>query len=187
LRSSQPPLGRELGLALVGYRGSGKSTAGAIVATWKSREFFDLDLEIESRAGCSISEIFAREGEAGFRNREEEVLHELLLNRPGAVVATGGGVVLRESNRRALRRFGIVVWLTADPEVLAARLAADGTTLSMRPSLTGCGTLEEISQVLSSRLAYYREVADRVIETGGKTPDEVARLILEAWSPDRAG
>ena len=105
---------------------------------------------------------------------------------PNLVLATGGGVVLRESNRRALKRFGFVVWLRADPNVLAGRLANDPAVIG-RPALTAAGTLAEIAEVLESRTPLYREAADAVVETEGRTPEAVADAVLEAARAAGAG
>jgi shikimate kinase len=166
------------GLALVGYRGTGKSTVGRIVADRLGRPFADADAELERRVGRPISAFFGEEGEAAFRDREEEVLRDLTA-RPGSVLSTGGGAIIREANRLALRRFGFVAWLTAEPAVLSGRLARDP---GGRPGLTPAGPLAEIAAVLAARTPLYREVADAIIETADRTPDEVAGAVLEAWS-----
>jgi shikimate kinase len=178
--TSNPFLPRRAGqgLALIGYRGTGKSTVGRIVADRLNRRFLDADLEIEARAGRSIRSIFTEWGEMVFRDWEEQTLAELTSAFPDAVVATGGGVVLRETNRRRIRGFGFVVWLRADPSELARRLESDGRGLAERPPLTLAGTLAEIAHVLEVRIPLYQELADAVIETGDKTPDEVAAAIL---------
>jgi shikimate kinase len=180
-----PPSTPEKGLALVGYRGTGKSTVGRILARRLNRPFVDCDLEVEARAGRSISAIFADCGEPAFRDLEERALAELTEMFPAAIVATGGGAVLRESNRRRIRDFGFVVWLRTDPDELARRLESDHRGLAERPALTPMGTLDEIAQVLAVREPFYRGLADSVIETGGKTPDEVAAAILGCWAPAR--
>jgi shikimate kinase len=166
------------GLALVGYRGTGKTTVGRLLAERLGRPFVDADRELEARAGRPIRAIFAEEGEPAFRDLEEATLRDLAA-RPGVVLATGGGVVLRGPNRRALRRFGFVVWLTASPDVLAGRLRDDG---GGRPALTAAGPLAEIAAVLEARTPLYREVADAVVETEGRTPAQVADAVLAAWS-----
>ncbi len=99
------------------------------------RTFLDADLELEARAGRSVSAIFAEEGEPVFRDWEERTLAELIEQSPTAVIATGGGAVLREANRRRLRDFGFVVWLTAEPAELACRLRSDPRGLAARPAL----------------------------------------------------
>ena len=169
------------GLALIGYRGTGKSTVGRILADRLNRKFLDADLEIEARAGRSIRSIFTEWGEAEFRDWEERTLAELTSAFPDAIVATGGGAVLRETNRRRIRGLGFVVWLRADPSVLARRLESDSRGLADRPALTPVGTLSEIATVLEVRIPLYQELADAVIETGDKTPDEVAAAILGCW------
>jgi shikimate kinase len=181
-----PPLyDPDRGLALIGYRGTGKSTVGRIVANRSNRMFLDADLEIESRAGQSISAIFHDGGEALFRAWEERTLAELMERFPAAVIATGGGAVLRESNRRRIREFGFVVWLTGPPRELARRLDSGGGAAS-RPALTSLGTLGEIEQVLAARKPLYESLADVEIETGGQTPEQVAEAVLGFWKRRRS-
>jgi shikimate kinase len=170
-------------LALVGYRGTGKSTVGQIVARRLGRMFLDADSAIEAQAGSSIAAIFAEWGEPVFRDWEEQVLAELTSSNPAAILATGGGAVLREANRRRISEFGFVVWLTAHPAELAHRLEADRRGLADRPALTAAGTLEEIAQVLEARSPLYEQLADTRIETGDKCPEDVADTILSCWLP----
>ncbi len=174
-------LPRGSGLALVGYRGTGKSTVGRILADRLNRPFLDADREIEARAGRSISSIFADWGEPAFRRWEEETIQQLTRRYPGAILATGGGVVLRASNRRLLVEFGFVVWLKAEPAELARRLQSDFQAGASRPSLTAAGTLAEIAQVLEARTPFYHEVANAEINTLDRTPDEIAGEILGLW------
>jgi shikimate kinase len=169
------------GLALVGYRGTGKTTVGKILAKRLDRPFLDADLEIEVRAGCSIPSIFAEWGEPTFREWEERTLRELVRDHPGAVLATGGGAVIRQASRDLLRAFGQVVWLQAGPDELARRLNADYQQGVERPALTSVGTIAEIASVLEARRALYREIADVAVETSGRTPGEIAELILGSW------
>src|SRR4051794_6229812 len=169
------------GLALVGMRGTGKSTVGRILASRLSRPFLDADDALEARVGRPIASLFAREGERYFRDWEERILAELTAGHPRAILATGGGAVLREANRRALRSFGFVVWLRADPRVASARLSADARDVASRPALTAAGTLEEMADVLEARSPLYREVADAVVDTSGHAPDAVADAILASW------
>jgi shikimate kinase len=171
------------GLALIGYRGTGKSTVGRILARRLKRTFRDCDREIEARAGRSIRSIFSQSGESAFRDWEERILAELTADRPAIILATGGGAVLRETNRHRLRDFGFVVWLKAEPSEVARRLEADPRGLADRPALTLAGTLDEIVQVLEARVPLYQELADAVVETGERSPDEVADIILEFWKP----
>ena len=177
LRKRDP---RGKGLALVGYRGTGKSTVGKILADRLNRRFLDADCEIEARARRPIAAIFALEGEKAFRDWEEQTLSELVRSHPDAILATGGGAVMRESNRRLLLDFGLVVWLKAEPDELARRLLAD-PRVADRPALTPAGTIAEISAVLDERRAIYHEVADLEIDTLGRTPSEIADRITELW------
>jgi shikimate kinase len=161
------------GLALVGYRGTGKSTVGRRVARNLGWEFADADLVLEARAGLSIAEIFQESGEAAFRDLEAEVLRELTVLRR-LVLATGGGAILSDENRRRLRAFGKVVWLTANPDTLIARLRA---SVARRPALTAAGTLDEVADVLAARAPLYEAVSDVAIATDGKTSAEVAQEV----------
>jgi shikimate kinase len=170
---------RRRNLALIGARGTGKTSVGRIVAGRLGLPYADADGELERRAGRSIARIFATQGEPAFRDLEEQLLGELTA-RDGLVLATGGGVVLRESNRRVLRRFGLVVWLWAEPDVLAERLRRDP---GGRPPLTDAGLVAEIRAVLALRIPLYDEAAHTLVDTVGRTPAEVADVILRAWSP----
>ena len=162
-------------LYLVGYRGTGKTTVGRLLADALGRPFVDLDERIETDAGRSIAAIFADEGEAGFRDRETAALQAAV----GAysIIATGGGVVLREGNRRLLKSTGFVVWLQALAEILWERIRADTLTAARRPNLTS-GGLGEIVELLAVRERFYREVADAVVDAGGASPEAVADAIL---------
>jgi shikimate kinase len=165
-------------LFLVGYRCTGKTTVARLVAGRLGWPWLDADAVLEERAGCSVRAVLAEEGEAGFRRREAEVLEELS-RRGRHVIATGGGVVLREDNRARLRAGGTVVWLTADADTIWKRLLADAMTAERRPALT-VGGLEEVRQLLRAREALYRETAHHAVETAGHTPEEVAELVLAA-------
>ncbi|MCS6851438.1 MAG: shikimate kinase [Gemmataceae bacterium] len=160
---------------LVGYRGTGKSTVARHLARRLGWGWVDADAVLEERFGRSIRQIFADEGEAGFRAKEAAVLHDLVaLSRH--VVATGGGVVLRSENRELLRR-GWVVWLTADPDTIERRLSGDAATAERRPNLT-VGGRAEIETLLRLREPLYREVAHLTVDTVGRPPDEIAEAIL---------
>jgi shikimate kinase len=173
---------RGLGIALVGYRGTGKSTVGRIIADRLGRPFADADREIEARTGRPIRSIFALDGEAAFREHEALILGDIAARRPGGVVATGGGAVLLEGNRRLLREFGFVVWLTADADTLARRLQGSQRGVDDRPPLTAAGTLAEIAKVLEARTPLYQEVADVAVSTLGLNVEQVSDAVLEAWS-----
>jgi shikimate kinase len=162
---------------LIGPRGSGKSTVARLLAGRLGWDWVDADDALERRLGLSIRALFAAEGEAGFRDREAAVLADLCRLRRH-VVATGGGVVLREDNRTLLRASGRVVYLTADVETLWQRLQGDGSTAERRPMLT-VGGREEIAEVLRLREPLYRGCADLTVQTAGRPPEEVAAEVLD--------
>lgn len=162
---------------LIGYRGTGKSTVGQLVAERLGIEAIDADVEIERRAGRPIAAIFAEEGEAAFRDFEAAVVAELATRR-GVVVALGGGAVLREATRDTVRAAGPVVWLTASVDTIASRIVADTTTLSRRPDLTAAGGRAEIEALLSERTPIYAACATFVVDTERKSPAEVADEIV---------
>src|SRR5437660_1666179 len=125
-------------ILLIGFRCTGKTTVGRLLAQRLDRPFADVDDRIEAVAGKSIAEIFVAEGEAGFRAPEAAALAELCAQTEW-VIATGGGAVLRDENRHVLTASGFVVWLTASPEAVWERLQADPATAARRPNLTVAG------------------------------------------------
>lgn len=171
-----------MNLVLVGYRGTGKSTVARRVALALGWDWIDADVELELRAGRTIAAIFADEGEPAFRDLESQVLADLA-TRERTVIAAGGGVVVRPENRALLRTLGRVVWLRADADTIAQRLAADETTHQRRPKLTAAGGREEIEQLLAAREPLYAECADVTVETAGGTPDEIAAEVLSRVRP----
>jgi shikimate kinase len=163
---------------LVGPRGSGKSTVAALLAGRLGMEWIDADALLEQRAGCSIRALFASEGEVGFRQREAALLAELCA-WPDHVIATGGGVVLREENRERMRGRGVVVWLKADVDTLWGRISGDAGTAERRPALTGGGRAE-VAEIVAAREALYQAVAHHVVDTTAREPVAVCEEIL-AW------
>jgi shikimate kinase len=170
-------------VTLIGYRGCGKSTLAPLLARRLQCEWVDADVVIEQQAGCTIKEIFAREGEPGFRQREAAVLRELLVRDP-LVIAAGGGAILSADTRRLMREAGPVIWLQAPLETLAARIAGDATTAERRPNLAGGGTAE-IAQMLAFREPLYRETATLTVDAGSRPPEDLIDEIL-AQLPLRA-
>ena len=160
---------------LVGYRGTGKTTVARLLAERIGWSWLDADAALEAKSGRPIADIFARDGEKVFRDLEADVLAETCkLSRQ--VVASGGGVVLRTENRQLMRRTGRVVWLTADHDTIWSRLQADEASGRPRPALT-VGGRAEIEELLRIREPLYRACADVVVETGGRTPEEIAEEI----------
>lgn len=166
-------------IALIGYRGTGKSTAARHAALRLGWDWVDADVEVELRAGKSIAAIFADDGEAAFRDLEAEVVAELC-SRRRTVIALGGGAILRPENRDAIGRTGAVVWLTASVDAIVRRLAEDATTAERRPNLTKAGGRTEVAQLLAAREPFYRACATLEVDTQEKTPAEIADEIVAA-------
>lgn len=159
---------------LVGPMGAGKTTVGRQLARALKKDFVDCDAEIEARTGVQISLIFELEGEEGFRKREREML-ELLSERDGVVLATGGGAVLDPANRAKLMSRGFVVYLHAPVELLAERTRRDRN----RPLLQTDDPDKRLEEILSEREPLYRQVADLVVRTDDRNARHVARDILK--------
>jgi shikimate kinase len=170
-------------ISLIGYRATGKTTLARLLAQRLGWPWIDADAEIEHRAGKSIARIFAEDGEPAFRDLEAQVVAELCRRRE-LVLAAGGGAPLRAENRRAMRAAGTVVWLTASPETILERMSADAATASRRPALTGHDPLAEIVELLGRREPLYREAAQVVIDTQGKSPQQLVGEILAALGLD---
>ena len=168
---------RGTNIVLIGYRGSGKTTVGKLLAARLDWTLVDTDTLVEADAGVSIAEIFATEGEAAFRQRENGVIRRVA--RGGRqVISVGGGAIVCEENVRRLRACGTVIWLVGRPEVLWERIRADRQTAATRPNLTGTGGLEEVRRVLAARHAAYESAADFSVETDHHVPADVADRIL---------
>ncbi|PUE45698.1 shikimate kinase [Limnohabitans sp. 2KL-51] len=150
-----------MSIIFVGLPGSGKTTIGRQLARRLGQPFVDSDHEIEHRLGCSIREFFAREGEDSFRNQEQQVIDELTQTHQG-VIATGGGAVLREVNRRHMHERGQVIYLRSTPEDVFRRVRHD----TARPLLQVDDPLSRLRTLFDARDPLYREAAHFVIETG---------------------
>jgi shikimate kinase len=162
-------------LWLVGMMGSGKSAVGPGLAQRLDLRFTDTDEEIAGRMGCSIAQFWGERGEEAFRDMESAAIGRIS-SGPAAVVATGGGAVLREGNVVAMRRSGRVAWLTAAPETLATRVGPD----THRPLLTDGPTAGRIAEILTARSDLYAAAADVVIDTESSAPSDIVDRI-EAW------
>ena len=157
---------------LTGFMGTGKSSVGKILAERLGCKFIDLDALIVAEAGMSIKEIFAAQGEPYFRALEADMVRRLASEK-GAVVSTGGGVIIDPENRRRMREHGVVVNLTATAQAIRERLAADNE----RPLLQNDNSLEKIVSMLAEREPFYRD-ADIRIDTTGKGVDDIVLQIL---------
>ena len=176
MADSTPTLKQRLGgrsLYLVGMMGSGKTSTGRPLAERLGYGFVDADAVIEQAAGCSIPEIFERDGEAGFRKLESQVL-SAISQRHSLVVATGGGVVTQQENWGLLHS-GIVIWLDVVPEQLMERLRSDNT---VRPLLQTADPDAALNALLEQRRPLYAE-ADLTVVINEETPETVAGGILQ--------
>lgn len=174
--AGEAPLPRCSNIILIGLMGSGKSSVGRIVARLLGFQFVDTDHMIVDRAGCSIPEIFAREGEAGFRKRESAVLRELLGTRH-SVIATGGGIITQPVNHPLLRHLGFITWLEAGTDLLVRRTASNND----RPLLRG----EEpprvkLERLIQERGPVYKALADLRIQTDELSQEESAYGVAES-------
>lgn len=163
-------------LWLIGMMGSGKSTVGRLVAERRGVPFQDTDRLVEAMAGKGIPEIWAEEGEAGFRRRESRAITAAAAAGDG-VVATGGGVVTVPANVVVMRDTGLVVWLRAAPAMLADRVGG----LSDRPLLAGRDPVEELARLIAERERLYADAAHRVVVTDGRDAFEVAEEVGALW------
>ncbi|MCX2831833.1 shikimate kinase [Microbulbifer thermotolerans] len=169
----------EHSIFLVGPMGAGKSTIGKLLALQLGLPFADTDKVLEDRTGADIPWIFDVEGEAGFRRRESEVLEDLCRG-PVQVIATGGGIVLAEQNRRQLKKLGLVVYLQASADQLLERTAKN----SNRPLLRVADPRARIIELLEQRDPLYREVADLICDTDDCTPKQAALMVAERLVSD---
>ena len=160
---------------LVGARAAGKTTFGGALARQLGCNYVDTDIHLRE----TVADIVTREGWDGFRKRESAVLRAV--TAPGTVIATGGGMVLAEENRRFMRENGIVLYLSAPAEVLASRLQANPNA-AQRPTLTGKSIAEEVAEVLAAREPLYRETATHILNAAA-TPKELLAEALAILKP----
>lgn len=170
---------RSRNIALVGFMGSGKTTVGRILADRLGWTFVDTDAEIERIAGSEIPVLFQTEGETAFRDRESSVVRAVCAGE-GQVISTGGGVVLRPENVAVLRDAAHVVWLTARPDVIVARVGGRAQT---RPVLARGANdlLTHVLTLLGERGPCYQSAAHRIVDTSDRSPSSVVGEIIRKW------
>lgn len=162
-------------IILEGFMGCGKSTIGIKLSYQLRLTLIDTDKWIERRQKMPITEIFAKQGEAAFREMETECIRELLTTAEHQVISLGGGLPMKQENRELLGKLGKVFYLKVTPEAVYERIGGDTT----RPLLQVENPLERITKLLTERDALYRECADYVLDTSGKSPEEVLLQIRE--------
>ena len=163
-----------MNIVLIGYRGTGKSTVGKLLAARLGRELVSTDAEIVKRAQRTIPEIVAQDGWEYFRELESDICRELA-SRDQLVIDTGGGAILRAQNVEALKKNGTLFWLTASVETIVKRIGGD----NQRPSLTGTKSfVDEIQDVLRERTPKYQASADYVIATDDRSINQLVETLL---------
>ena len=163
-----------MNIVLIGYRGTGKSEVGAILARRLGMSCIAMDAEIVAKAGMSISEIVGKSGWPGFRDRESELARELA-ECDNIIIDTGGGVIERPENIEVLQKNGCMIWLKAEVATIVARIQGG----SERPALTPGKTFtEEVAEVLERRTPKYRSAARFEIDTDDLTPEQIADRIV---------
>jgi shikimate kinase len=173
-----------MNIVLIGYRCSGKTEVGKILASELGRDFLDTDSLIEKNMGCSIESIASSGGWDHFREIEKGVIREVS-RKDNLVVATGGGVVMDKENVKELKRNGWIVWLNGNVEIFEERMDKEQISGRIRPSLTGGDPLREIGEVLRIRRPLYEEAYDRVVDTSALSVGQVAGRIIQALPRNR--
>ncbi|MFN3190098.1 MAG: shikimate kinase [Aureliella sp.] len=178
-------------ILLIGYRGSGKSTVGKLLADVLQCEFVDTDDKVEEAAGKSITAIFEHDGESVFRDLETLAIRTCVGAVSKTVISLGGGAILREENQQLLTAAGSVIWLRGSPENLFQRITQDMTSGSRRPKLLHSDNdsqddhdgYAEIVEVLRNRTPIYSSLANFTVETDGKDPEDIVEEIIQSLRP----
>lgn len=165
------------GLVLIGYRCTGKTTVGRILARRRDMPFADTDEIIEERTGKTATQLVVEGGWSLFREKEREALEAVASQGP-LVLATGGGIVESGRNRKSLKLIGFVVWLTASPGEIERRMLADPGTSRGRPPLSGKNHRAEIEETLARREQFYAATADLVVDTTDRSIVSIVEEIL---------
>lgn len=165
-------------IILIGFMGAGKTTIGKKLAKTLEIPFIDTDEMIEEQTGRIISDIFAEDGEAYFRNLETQMLYQLLEKHDRCVISAGGGLPMQQINRPLLKKLGTVVFLEANIESLLKRLQGDQS----RPKLQGGDLREKIEHLMSQRLEVYLEVADVRVATDTQGFKDIVSEIVQKTS-----
>ncbi len=160
-------------IMLIGFMGTGKSTVSKAISLMMKIEETDMDTYIVERAGMSINDIFSKYGEERFRDIEAECVKEIC-SESGKIVSCGGGAVLRDENVECMKKNGLIVLLTAEAGTVYDRVKNS----TDRPVLNGNMNVEYIAQLMEKRKDRYHEVADIIIATDDKTPEDIASEIL---------
>jgi shikimate kinase len=165
-------------LFLIGYRCTGKSSVGNLLAAALSRMFVDTDSLVASQKGMSIREIVTSRGWKVFRRFEHTVLNQVC-SADQQVVATGGGIVLDADNVNLMKGCGRIIWLRASPETIKARMVKDEDSVAVRPALTSTDSISEIEETLAKRIPLYKNAMDFLVDTDHREIDEICGVIMK--------
>lgn len=171
-------------IVLIGYRGSGKSSVGKLLAQQLKWAWCDSDDEIEAGLDVSIAEVFAQHGENHFRDLETAAIDRLInqADREGQVISLGGGAPMRQRNRDLWKDSAACVYLKGSSKTLYQRISSDESSEDRRPDLTDQGGLAEVQKVLDLRSATYQECADLIVDVDDRTPAEIVQQIVKYYS-----
>lgn len=170
-------------IILIGFMGSGKTTFGKWISEKHGMKFIDTDGYIENKQGRLIKDIFRESGEEVFRDMETAAVRELIDNTTNTVVSVGGGLPLREINRKLLRQLGCVVFLDTSVDELVRRLDKD----TSRPLLAGGDVRQKIESLMQARMEYYKEAADLIVTTTNNSFTDMYNTIVSAINMNLAG
>jgi shikimate kinase len=164
-------------LFLIGYRCTGKSSVGRLLAATLGRSLVDTDSLVVSENRMSIREIVNKRGWEAFRRLEHTVLQQVCtIERQ--VVATGGGVVLDADNVKLMKASGRVIWLRASPDTIKTRMMQDRASVTLRPALTSTDSISEIEETLAERAPLYKHAMDSAVDTDDRQVDEICDVII---------
>ncbi len=166
-----------MNIILIGFRGTGKSTDGKLLANRLKRDFIDSDEYIESSTEKTIKHIFGEEGEEGFRKIEADAIAKLS-KMDNKIIAAGGGAILKNDNVENLKSNGSLILLEATPEIIHNRITQDEKTTQQRPSLTNRKPFEEIKHLIEQRQKLYENAADYTINTSYVSSEDVVKEII---------
>jgi shikimate kinase len=166
-----------MNIVLIGFRGTGKSTVGKLLANRLKRNFIDTDEYIERTTRKTIKDIFKKEGEEGFRKTEAETIAKLSKMK-NKVIAAGGGVVLKNENVKNLKSDGFLILLEATPEIIHDRLTQDKKTPQQRPFLTNKNSFDEIKHLIDKRQPLYEKAANYTINTSYVSCENIVEEII---------
>ncbi len=162
-----------MNIVLIGMRGAGKTTVGKMLAGRLKKEFIEMDELVAKKAGMTIPQIVKKHGWEYFRDLESEITKEVA-KKDNIIIATGGGVVMRSENVRALKQHGRLFWLTVSVDTLLKRIKNDEN----RPSLSGKSRQEDMEETQKQRQKLYQEAADVIIDTENVAPEKVMEEII---------